>query len=202
MIVLLLIEQLLRLVTGIADTMMVSYAGEATFCRYVAGHDSRTTHGKTGTQQRQHDDVRPVRAIFPAGHSLHRHAQRLGKILLLHAPGLAQGSDSHTDSHKEIPHNAHGALTAEFQPSAVCKTLDYHSRQPAVFAVRICLKFISLLHDSIMRYFHKFILLGSQVARVDHDGRACRRQWRDCCPKKTPTDIAFIFEKSIKTSYL
>ena len=26
---------------------------------------------------------------------------------------------------KEIPHNARGTLTAEFQPSAACKTLDY-----------------------------------------------------------------------------
>ena len=29
---------------------------------------------------------------------------------------------------QEIPHNAHGALTAEFQPPAACKTLDYASR--------------------------------------------------------------------------
>jgi hypothetical protein len=29
---------------------------------------------------------------------------------------------------KEIPHNARGTLTVEFQPSAACKTLDYATR--------------------------------------------------------------------------
>ena len=39
MIVPLLIEQLLQLVVGIADTMMVSYAGRGHGIRRVAGHD-------------------------------------------------------------------------------------------------------------------------------------------------------------------
>ena len=29
---------------------------------------------------------------------------------------------------KEMPHNARGTLTAEFQPSAACKALDYATR--------------------------------------------------------------------------
>ena len=37
----------------------------------------------------------------------------------------------------------------------------------------------------------------AQPGYAPASAQAGRRQWRDCYPKKAPTDVAFLFEKSI-----